>query len=65
MRDGGCCCLRRRAYRISTTSGDSNIHLTFIGVIASAVTDAGEVRAPLVQVVLNWFGGVKRRMQAN
>ena len=24
MRDGGSCCLRRRHYRISTTSGDSN-----------------------------------------
>jgi 3-oxoadipate enol-lactonase len=24
MRDGGSSCLRRRAYRISTTSGDSN-----------------------------------------
>jgi hypothetical protein len=37
----------------------------FVGVIASAVTEAGELRSPQIQVVLNWFEDVKRRMQRN
>jgi Tol biopolymer transport system component len=34
----------------------------FIGVIASAVTDAGAPRAPQIQVVLNWLEEVKQRV---
>ncbi len=34
----------------------------FVGVIASAVTDAGAPRAPQIQVVLNWFEEVRQRV---
>ena len=32
----------------------------FIGVIASGVTESGIVRAPEIQVVLNWFEELRR-----
>ncbi len=34
----------------------------FIGVVASAVTDSGELRAPQIQVVLNWLEELKQRV---
>ena len=35
----------------------------FIGVIASGVTESGIVRAPQIQVVLNWFEEVRRSLR--
>ena len=35
---------------------------SFIGVIASGVSDEGTLRAPQIQVVLNWFTELQQRV---